>query len=653
MAAMKKISLVLAVVMLALANVGVASAQFLDFPMQPLGRITCVATFVPNLLRSENLSARTGDSRLDCTNDGVFNPSTPNNITQYVLMNVNLTLSTAVTNMLAGGDALVVVNDNNAWNPQVGSLLPDDGCGFILGSFGGSFPVPDQRYPCPQKAFISGPSTLTWNGIQFPVPGAPNDLSALPLPDGNGIPICDDFFDQVSTDSCFDLTTTLRFTNVRGNAAALGAGGTIIATLGVTAFASISVQTNQGAVGIILQGLITSVTAAPAGLQCEHYDNGFLVHLDEGFAAAFKTLGEPSFVNGDNATENGYPVLVDNRPFATPQSDGGTGGAATQATRFIIRLTNVPGGLTITAPGAWDQAGLPGVDPGRCIVDPIGPGSANALCVERVSGTDANGAGGSTAGTSGSYTVALDAAGNGYVVYELKDGDSFLPQGLWIPFGVWWEPDTTADLPAIGSGQVDARFAPLSTVSVASNEPKPRFVDVGADPATVVTVVRCATTLLFPFVTNRFGFDTGIAVSNTSEDWKGTQKQRGVCMVHYIGNIGEPGTPRVPMDETSTIIEGGEQMTFTLSAGNPVWGLVGAPDFQGFLVIMCEFQWAHGYAFITDGAAGIPTLAQGYLALVLQYDAAGQRLIDCRRGSISATTNGTTTLGCPSEGLNH
>ncbi len=600
---------------------------------------------MPNLLRSENLSARTGDSRLDCTNDGVFNPFTPNNITQYVLMNVNLTLNTAVTNMLAGGDALVVVNDNNAWNPQVGSLLPDDGCGFILGSFGGSFPVPDQRYPCPQKAFISGPSTLTWNGIQFPVPGAPNDLTALPVADMNGIPICDDFFDQVSTDSCFDLTTTLRFTNVRGNAAALGAGGTIIATLGVTAFASISVQTNQGAVGIILQGLITSVTPAPAGLQCEHYENGFLVHLDEGFAAAFKTLGEPSFVNGDNATENGYPVLVDNRPFATPQFDGGTGGAATQATRFIIRLTNMSAGLVITAPGAWEQAGVPGFDPGRCIVDPIFPGSANALCVERVAGTDANGAGGSTAGTSGSYAVPLDAAGNGFLVYELKDGDPFLPQGLWIPFSVVWWPDTTADLPAIGSGQVDARFAPLSTVGTASNEPKPRFVDVGADPVTVVTVVRCATTLLFPFVTNRFGFDTGIAVSNTSEDWKGTAKQRGVCMVHYIGNIGDNG-PREPMDETSTVIEGGEQMTFTLSAGNPVWGLVGAPDFQGFLVIMCEFQWAHGYAFITDGAAGIPTLAQGYLALVLQYDASGARLIDCQfRGGVH--------VGCPSEGLNH
>ena len=200
-------------------------------------------------------------------------------------------------------------------------------------------------------------------------------------------------------------------------------------------------------------------------------------------------------------------------------------------------------------------------------------------------------------------------------------------------------------MPAVGSGQVDARFAPLSTVGLASSDPKPRFVDVGDDPVTVVTVVRCATTLLFPFVTNRFGFDTGIAVSNTSEDWKGTAKQRGVCMVHYIGNIGDNG-PRVPMDETSTVIEGGEQMTFTLSAGNPVWDLTGAPDFQGFLVIMCEFQWAHGYAFITDGAAGIPTLAQGYLALVLQYDASGARQIGCEgeRGEDDS---------CNSEGLNH
>ena len=278
------------------------------------------------------------------------------------------------------------------------------------------------------------------------MPGAPNDLGDLPTRDGDDIPICDDFFDQVSSDSCFDLTTTLRFTNVRGNAAALGAFGTIIATLGVTAFASISVQTNQGAVGLIRQGLLTSVTPAPAELQCEEFHDVFLVHLDEGFAAAFKTLGEPTFANGDNATENGYPVLMSNNPDALPQADGGTGGAATQATRFIIRLTNIPEGITIKAPGAWEQRppipiGLGPWDPGRYDVDPILAGSANALCVERVANTNANGAGGSTtgtdtaAGTDDDYIVPTPG-GTGFVVYELQDGDPFVQQGLWIPFVV-------------------------------------------------------------------------------------------------------------------------------------------------------------------------------------------------------------------------
>ena len=172
---------------------------------------------------------------------------------------------------------------------------------------------------------------------------------------------------------------------------------------------------------------------------------------------------------------------------------------------------------------------------------------------------------------------------------------------------------------------------------------------------------------MFPFVSNRSGFDTGIAVSNTSYDWKGTPKQRGRCMVHYIGKVGDDGP--MPDTATSTIIEGGEQMTFTLSAGNPLWSIGPTPDFQGFLVIMCEFQFAHGFAFINDADAGIPTLAQGYLALVLQYDANGDRIIDCHRAALLAEADATATagpsgasasalaaaaiLGCPAEGLHH
>ena len=303
------------------------------------------------------------------------------------------------------------------------------------------------------------------------------------------------------------------------------------------------------------------------------------------------------------------------------------GGGATQATLFMVRFTGIPGGVVVTVPKILNNdTGEVGCEP-----DPFFTGS---LCLHVVLGTDDNGAGGVTAPDDGSddlHTVSLDADGNGFVVYEVKDGDPFRPESIDIPIWFDWEFDSDDDLPEIGSGQVDIRFAPLGDVGICFNEPTPRFVDVGPDPFTALTIVRCSTTLLFPFVTNRSGFDTGIAVSNTSEDWKSTPNQRGRCMVHYIGKVGEDGP--MPDKATSSTIEGGEQMTFTLSAGNPIWGIDSTPDFQGFLVVMCEFQFAHEYAFVTDGAAGIPTLAQGCLALVFQYDSGSNRLTDCRRNS--------------------
>ena len=282
----QKISLGLAV-LLALSSASVASAQFVNFAVQPLGRITCTATFVPLPLRADNLSARVGGSLLDCVNNGVYNMNIPaviQNMVQYIEMNVDLTLNTAVTNNVdAGGytDAILIVNGNNSDEALTTSELAGPGapCGPLMGTAPSQ--SPDIRYPCPQRAILTGPLTLTWNGVRFPVPAAANCWPSLaqcagglvtptlpaPNPTGatdGGVPLCLDALDQTSSNSCFDPTTTMRFTNVRGNAAALGAGGTIIATLGVTAFASISVQTNQGAVGTI-QGISTLVPRVAAG----------------------------------------------------------------------------------------------------------------------------------------------------------------------------------------------------------------------------------------------------------------------------------------------------------------------------------------------------------------------------------------------------
>ena len=130
-AALKRFSIALALVAFAFSSIPSAQAQ-VGFPVQPLGRIVCVYSAVPNQVRSEGLAERTGDVRLDCANDGVFNPDSPfNQIQQYVLANITVQLNTAVTNMLdVGGDggnvtdAVLVINDNNNIRPVAGSYFP-------------------------------------------------------------------------------------------------------------------------------------------------------------------------------------------------------------------------------------------------------------------------------------------------------------------------------------------------------------------------------------------------------------------------------------------------------------------------------------------------------------------------------------------------
>ena len=95
----------------------------------------------------------------------------------------------------------------------------------------------------------------------------------------------------------------------------------------------------------------------------------------------------------------------------------------------------------------------------------------------------------------------------------------------------------------------------------------------------MITINDCTTTLLFPFVTNQAGFNTGLAITNASDG-------SGSCTIEYSG-------PAAPADLMSQPIEGGEQWVDQLSKI--------APEFQGYVTASCEFRDAHGFAFITDG----------------------------------------------------
>ena len=195
--------------------------------------------------------------------------------------------------------------------------------------------------------------------------------------------------------------------------------------------------------------------------------------------------------------------------------------------------------------------------------------------------------------------VELNASGAGEVIYNVAD-TSKEESGEWVKLPVTFTWESEGDMPALGAGYVLVSFHPVSGVGgVTFDDTKlPRFVE-SKDPTMVLNIDDCVTTLLFPYVTNKAGFDTGIAITNTSSD-------SGSCTItHYGADAPDP------WDSDEVAAE--RQTAFTLSSV--------ALEFQGYITATCGFRDAHGFAFVSNGFGEMqPTLAQGYLAVDISDD---------------------------------
>jgi len=635
MAAFKKGFLVLAIALFAVAfTSGTAFAQH-----PTTGLVTCTSNAAPSLVRAEGIAELQGDIVLQCINTGVVaiggvivedNSGLPPTLTT----NFNVTLNAPVTNRAGstsgpwtptGGantpapaastvrDAVIVVNEDLVGSPTSTSTPNASG-----DSDGFTYPGNAQL---PQLAIAVGTTGLAWNGVLVPVPGVLNTSNGIRNP----------------------LLTTIRITNVRANVCSFGipTGQASFPTTQVTAFVSatgttnLTVTNNILVIGTPLIGLVSSIrgagfavnpptlpiiaqqcqllllgsdgsipsalTSAFANVASSAVTGGLLpaaqnattVRISEGFATAFKTLGAPTVFPGLTQVEDGFTV----------PGDGTNSGGATQSTRFILRWYNVPSGVRIFTPLAVTGT-----------VSNVG-GASHVLTLVKLTGTDANGAGPTILHTSIENTVTNGFA---FAVYEVVDDNPFVIENAVIPVAYGFVPNTPNSSPGLGNLQMSVSFAPLSTVTTASADaPIPRFCDTGV-PTTVFGIARCITNLLFPFVTNAAGFDTGFSIANTSADDKGTINQAGPCTLYYFGSTAGGGAN--PPNQTTTSVAAGTVLTFTLSGGNSAANIAGAPGFQGYLMAQCQFQFAHGFAFLTNGFGGVPTLAEGYLGLVVPWD---------------------------------
>ena len=554
---------------------------------QQLGAFTCNASAVPHQVRSEGLTELTGDIILNCTGGTptVYGAAVPL-VNVQIFTNTQITSKRLVDNSTSWSEALLALDDptpaNQAYCTSASSLCTNYGNGAGL-------PI-----PVAGQIFANGALRSNANVFQGQLVGS-NSLLWL------GIPI-----DPPGTSG----TRIVRITNIRANANALGVAGAnatptpIIAVVTATGPNLAGVNNPTQTVAYTQKGLSFSMTAGAlttdafslVGLQqCVSQDKKIVGTLNykENFATAFKRSGATDNQNifgstavGTYNTESGfqpvgYPQPVDAR------GDPNTAGDANFGTRVKAVFNNVPNGVTL-----WVSlySGHPTTKPvaGEFFAA-IGGAEADAF---------------SDASTSNAPWLQLTNSGNTATAvwenFEVGQNIQFLNISTFqFEVAATYTASPGTNSPALGTMSVNGSYAPISTVTSATTSPIPRFADTST-ATNIMSITQCVTNLLFPFVTNQAGFDTGLAISSTSTDPFGTTPQSGPCTLNWYG-ANAPAATVTPTVQSGTSWTG---LTSTL-----------APNFQGYMIAVCAFQYGHGFAFVSD--LGARNLAMGYLALII------------------------------------
>jgi hypothetical protein len=399
-------------------------------------------------------------------------------------------------------------------------------------------------------------------------------------------------------------TRIIRINNVRANATGVPSGsyvpGTITEYISITGATSVPVANQPQTVAFVQKSLTVSISGT-TGKQCTGPTGSATITFKENFPSAFRKMIE------QDTTSDGLVAMEQNTPGLNYLTESmftnqegvpglGTAGKATQGTRFIVKFKNVQNGVGISVPGS------------------VASGSLDAV---HVPGAASDGSGGTPTGAGGSVSLT---GGAGYVVYEVV-GDGLGVNGLVedqsfaITISYSWSPNIGSGIPGLGTSQVAGGYGPISaTTTMSSSAPEPRFKEEWTE-GDMLTISACRTILLFPYITNQIGFDTGLVIANTSSDplsGNSARQQQGACTMYYYG--GTTGGGAAPSAQTTQVVPTGQQVVFTLSGGG-TYGAPGAPGFQGYMFAICDFQFAHGYAFVTR--MGATDIAHGYLALVV------------------------------------
>jgi hypothetical protein len=630
------------------------------------------AASVNNIVRAEGIAELVGDLVLNCTGGTATAAGSP-----IPLSNVQVSLNTTVTSRIvdaaAISEALILIDDPYpttgvpAFTPpgtaaagahattQLGCVA-DNNTNCVITSVGigfgaaGSYSGTAGHYNIFQGVQTAS-NAISWTGVPIDAPGTTGFTRIIRITNVRGDA------NQLGVVSSLIPTNILMFIAVNGNTTlsiVQPPSGNVVAQI------EPGIQTIPGP-GVALNGsyppspgayqqcnAVNTYLATPPGSIAT--DNGIYVSATEGFAYAWRPqnfyqiyevkyagLGfyEPPGVLGGGivyqdvpgvsyGTESGFMPLFDSG-VAEPATNELVG-LADRGTQLQFTVSGVDPHVTLYAPsfmyltGAYGTATPVGV---AVLVQagsvsgayatftdiPVGyagvvPGSVFTTTGLTVSAVTAAGV-----PTAASETAITASGTTATLVYEIYYSDPSVQESLSVPISVSYAAGAPASTTTPST--VTVAFSPQNTSTTPSvTTPIPRFAPSGS-PLPFYTISSCTCDLLFPFVTTSAGFDTGIAIANTSADPFGTVNQSGTVTLTYYASNGS--TPPGPY--TSNSIAAGQELVFDAYSGNTAQNIQATANFTGYVIASANFQYCHGFAFISD--LGAQKLAEGYLAIVL------------------------------------
>jgi hypothetical protein len=589
-------------------------------------QLTCSTgvTVTPNL-RNEGFTEQTGDITITCTGGSLGNLATAGTVIPQV--NITIFYSTSVTSRLYGtsgtanpNEALLLIDEPGSGLPGFGPsqaqklcTTPFTGCQAVTGYTGGNLtalnPADGTQSPNVYQGIAS--ASIGNNAVTF-----------------FGVPV----LPPTTTGS-----RVYRITNVRVNAVPLANQTQVYAQISASPASSLGIINSQLAVGYVSTSLSTSngaTSLAQCASQTATKSYGGSLSFTEKFGTAFKTRiqaqqaalyagqGVPGVSTPTGQNIPGFPYNSESN-FVFPLAANTWAGLADFGTRLKATFSGVPSGVRIFVSTVNITNGaIPITAP-----NPIGGSQANggagaisyAQLINGETTTDGNGGVGSSPplltntdtfngvalGSGGVPLVEVVLSGGaGTAVWEVMNTNPNSNETFTFGYYVGVASNTSTNTPLPGSYNVNLSYAPTTTSGAASNTLGiPRFADTST-ASKYLTINVCRTILLYPYLVNEIGLDTGIAIANTTQDPFGTLAQAGTCTLNFYPS---DTTLAIPAPYTTATIKGGGTYTDTVSQR--------VPGFQGYMFAICNFQLAHGFAFISD--LQVQHIAMGYLAVVL------------------------------------